>query len=496
MGGKRGVQAVVALAAVLLLWGCSSGGAGDQGNVDTMGANENLPQDPGPPLGGGETGTENDDAGRPAGGAEEEEAGLPVIDCSGQPFEETGVNLTPYYEQIPSYSLPEEVVSDLRRASLDYSDSLPPPCHQGQLRSCVAWQLGYGLMSFLASTRLGDWGPPERSDRQFSPTFLFNQANSFLMGRSRADSCLRSASFVSDVMSFLEEQGCALMCDVPYVNDLDCETLRATAPLDEVRERARQYKIAYHRKIDHDAETMKSYLFEELLPLVVFRVGPEFEELWGTQLYETVEPEGSAHALLVVGYDDPRGAFKVFNSWGTGWGDHGYGWVSYAIWPEVVAEAWIAAPAFSDEMGALVGGFGRATNPYLDSDGDGLPDSMEREFADYDLNPLEPDGLTNSDLLMQSDADHDGWPDDVEERFGTDSDSADSFPFMPGFDYPPGFFDAFADGADGVLESDPELLDPSDDSDEDGDGVPGSADLCPDTPPGTFVDEHGCVLEL
>ena len=495
MGAKRTVQAVVALAAVFLLWGCSSGGGGER-TVGTTTVDENTPDEPSSPFGDGETETENDDADLPAGGAEEEEAPIPVIDCSGRPFEETGVNLTPYYEEIPSYSLPEEVVSDLRPASLDYSDSLPPPCHQGQLRSCAAWQLGYGMMSFLASTRLEYWGPPDRSDRQFSPTFLFNQTNGFVMERSRADSCVRSASFVSDVMSFLEEQGCALMCDVPHANDLDCETLRATAPLDEVRERARQYRIAYHRKIDHDAETVKSYLFEELLPLVVFRVGPEFEGLSRTQLYETVESEGSAHALLVVGYDDTRGAFKVFNSWGTGWGDQGYGWVSYAIWLEVVAEAWVAAPAFSDEMGALIGGFDRASNPYLDCDGDGLPDSMEREFAEYGLNPLEPDGTTNSDLLMQSDADHDGWPDNVERRFGTDPDAASSFPFMPGFDYPAGFFDTFADGTGGVLESDLELLDPSDDSDEDGDGVPGSADLCPDTPPGTFVDGHGCVLEL
>jgi len=41
------------------------------------------------------------------------------------------------------------------------------------------------------------------------------------------------------------------------------------------------------------------------------------------------------HALLAVGYDDERmigpdqGALLVRNSWGTGWGDKGYGWLSY-----------------------------------------------------------------------------------------------------------------------------------------------------------------------
>jgi len=47
-------------------------------------------------------------------------------------------------------------------------------------------------------------------------------------------------------------------------------------------------------------------------------------------------PEGG-HALTAIGYDDTKvipgasgpGAFEIRNSWGTGWGDGGYGWLSY-----------------------------------------------------------------------------------------------------------------------------------------------------------------------
>ncbi|NPV90050.1 MAG: hypothetical protein HPY50_04650 [Firmicutes bacterium] len=35
------------------------------------------------------------------------------------------------------------------------------------------------------------------------------------------------------------------------------------------------------------------------------------------------------HAVAVVGYDDQRQALEVRNSWGTSWGDGGYGWVPY-----------------------------------------------------------------------------------------------------------------------------------------------------------------------
>ncbi|TQV81020.1 C1 family peptidase [Exilibacterium tricleocarpae] len=35
------------------------------------------------------------------------------------------------------------------------------------------------------------------------------------------------------------------------------------------------------------------------------------------------------HAVLAVGYDDAKKAIKIRNSWGTSWGDNGYGWLSY-----------------------------------------------------------------------------------------------------------------------------------------------------------------------
>ena len=32
---------------------------------------------------------------------------------------------------------------------------------------------------------------------------------------------------------------------------------------------------------------------------------------------------------MIVGFDDAKGAWLVRNSWGTGWGTHGYGWFGY-----------------------------------------------------------------------------------------------------------------------------------------------------------------------
>ena len=44
----------------------------------------------------------------------------------------------------------------------------------------------------------------------------------------------------------------------------------------------------------------------------------------------TQEKVLGGHAIVAVGYDDQTQRFKFRNSWGTGWGDQGYGYVPYA----------------------------------------------------------------------------------------------------------------------------------------------------------------------
>jgi uncharacterized repeat protein (TIGR02543 family) len=43
---------------------------------------------------------------------------------------------------------------------------------------------------------------------------------------------------------------------------------------------------------------------------------------WGSDL-------AGGHAIEIVGWDDNQQAFHVKNSWGTGWGENGYFWISY-----------------------------------------------------------------------------------------------------------------------------------------------------------------------
>lgn len=63
-------------------------------------------------------------------------------------------------------------------------------------------------------------------------------------------------------------------------------------------------------------------------------------------VYEPTRNNG-AHMVLIVGWDDDRGAWLMRNSWGTGWGDDGYGWIAYGSNKIGMGAAWarMATPA-------------------------------------------------------------------------------------------------------------------------------------------------------
>ncbi len=72
------------------------------------------------------------------------------------------------------------------------------------------------------------------------------------------------------------------------------------------------------------------------------------------------------HAIVAIGYDDKMkikntpckattiGALLIRNSWGAGWGDHGYGWLPYDYvlcglatdWWTLIKSEWIDTQQF------------------------------------------------------------------------------------------------------------------------------------------------------
>jgi len=200
--------------------------------------------------------------------------------------------------------------------SVDLSHRFPVAGFQGNQGSCVSWAVAYGVRSyydFKASNNKPD------SRFAFSPSYIYNQIK---RGNKNCD----SGSSISDALNLVRDQGVPRISDFPYL-DSNCSRL----PTADIKNRAAQYKIRDWRAIPAgDLESIKGELYRGNPVVVGMIVSSTFEDLRGRNIFndEKSQPSGG-HAMVITGYDDRRRAFRLFNSWGTSWGENGFGWVGY-----------------------------------------------------------------------------------------------------------------------------------------------------------------------
>ena len=204
---------------------------------------------------------------------------------------------------------------------------LPPVGNQGSQGSCVGWAWGYYCFTHQIARANGYWDTTTPS-HQFSPAFVYNQIN---YGED-------SGSLHMDASYLLQTIGCASMDGMPYDSG-DCTTW----PIKEDYTEAMKYRTANmyfdYLYTDSDLEVLKSYLADgntAVTSIIVRTAFSGFDD--ANNIYTTSHASGDilgGHAVCVVGYDDTKattdgpGAFMLVNSWGTGWGDDGFWWMSY-----------------------------------------------------------------------------------------------------------------------------------------------------------------------
>lgn len=235
--------------------------------------------------------------------------------------------------RIPTASVP--FGGDELPSSVDLSPDMPEVGNQGDQQSCVAWALSYALKSYQEKKETG---------RQllFSPSFVYNQIN----GGENAP------TYVTDGLAVLAKQGACLLEEMPY------ESTEWTAtPNKNARLSARRFRIDYWKQVDvSNLRQVKAQLAAGYPIVIGASVSEEFMHDGYAQkedyIWKRKGTIAGGHAMVVVGYSDKRKAFKLMNSWGKEWGDQGYGWVTYKLFPEVVQYGFIAKDGYTGE-GAL-----------------------------------------------------------------------------------------------------------------------------------------------
>ena len=228
---------------------------------------------------------------------------------------------------------------------------MPPIGQQGREGSCVAWACAYAVKSFemKGATRM-DYtiGSTDVLNPMgvASPEYLFNRIN------LNNNDCSVGSYFVGfdknrGALDVLKSEGVAPWALAPYSDTNGCGTVEnAKEPVSPL---AGQNKIKnYARVYDLSKNSLKTLLNKQH-PIIFsanpsdgfMSAGPDF--VWTSG----IGPATRGHAMVIMGYDDTKQAYKVQNSWGTGWGDNGYTWLGYEHAKSAINEAYVT---YSDNL--------------------------------------------------------------------------------------------------------------------------------------------------
>jgi hypothetical protein len=210
---------------------------------------------------------------------------------------------------------------ELRNAlppQVDLTAQIPSPRHQGGSFTCVSWAATYAAAS-NALRRAG------RGAITLSPSSTYNvvSGNRFCLAGTK----------ISTTLDFLRSSG-ALPIEEFAFDSAWCGRL----PSDAERKRAENFRIRGWSKFDaRDPLAVKAQLARGAPVIFGMWIGSKLSSGHrGNAVIETNDDPSTQHAMLAVGYDDARQAFRIQNSFGAAWGDRGYGWLAYRLWQRSV----------------------------------------------------------------------------------------------------------------------------------------------------------------
>ncbi|OPY34620.1 MAG: Papain family cysteine protease [Methanomassiliicoccales archaeon PtaU1.Bin124] len=229
------------------------------------------------------------------------------------------------------------VVSDLTYASsLDLSNSpyFPAVGDQLSLGACAAWAMTYYCYGYLEAKDQG-WTQASSglASQVLSPTFTYNRISDYNTGSS-----LSGNAYV------IRDWGAATMATMPYDVTDYLSWGSDVAQREAIAHRALSVMYITSATVDTLKVVLQSgspvtFAMDALTFGTVFN-GDGTKKIISAADYNTASLN---HAQTIVGWDDTVsedgdvGAFRVVNSWGTGFAEGGYYWITYKAMLEMLA---------------------------------------------------------------------------------------------------------------------------------------------------------------
>lgn len=244
--------------------------------------------------------------------------------CAGKTFAPYGMKLgggepevCKAYEPTKSGDLPGKV--DLRT-------HMSPVEDQSQSNSCCANAVA-GAFEYINMRHCKENGDTPADISRLFIYYVGRKRDQKMWGEKGAVE--DGGMTISGAITAMQTHGACMEKDWPF-------TLEHVnkKPTDECFADASKYKVLEASKVPVDLDSMRRCLAEGHpivfgLKLTQRFFNPRQGHCGTPDPSDPKAAEHGLHAMLLVGYNDRQSVFIVRNSWGTSWGDEGYGYVPY-----------------------------------------------------------------------------------------------------------------------------------------------------------------------